>query len=229
MRLIPLITAALLLLQPVPSFAQSPPPQSASPAATGAGGDWIEFGSPTDFFTVNFPGQPNVADITYASEYGLTLPARVYSVAQGANRYSVTVVDYSNAEKMHAERAAKCKAAGGDGDSCGSPGRADVRGAMVHASWDFIKRKSEMTHFANYNADLVEGLRLQLLNPDGSRTFAVIHMHDYRLYILEGTVARGQPPPALFQQSLGFLDKEGKRIRYETTYSHGFPAPRRTR
>jgi hypothetical protein len=229
MRLIPLITAALLL-QPVPSFAQAPSPQSsASPAATGAGGDWIEFGSPTDFFTVNFPGQPNVADITYASEYGLTLPARVYSVAQGANRYSVTVVDYTNAEKMHADRAAKCKAAGGDGDSCGSPGRADVRGAIVHASWGFIKRKSEMTHFANYNADLVEGLRLQLLNPDGSRTFAVIHMHEYRLYILEGTVARGQPPPALFQQSMGFLDKEGKRIRYETTYSHGFPTPRRTR
>jgi hypothetical protein len=32
------------------------------------------------------------------------------------------------------------------------------------AWWGFIKRKSEMTHFANYNADLVEGLRLQLLN-----------------------------------------------------------------
>ena|SRR5262245_26119060 len=229
MRLIPLITAALLLLQPGPSFAQSPPAQSASPAASAGGGAWIEFGSPNDFFTVNFPGQPQVADITYDSEYGLKLPGRVYSVVQGANRYSVTVVDYSNAEKMHAERAAKCKAAGGDGDSCGSPGRADVRGAIVHASWGFIKRKSEMTHFANYNADLVEGLRLQLLNPDGSRTFAVIHMHEYRLYILEGTVARGLPPPALFQQSLGFLDKEGKRIRYETTYSHGFPTPRRTR
>jgi hypothetical protein len=213
MRLIPLVSAAILLLLPGPSFAQ----------------DWIEYGSRNDFFTVNFPGDPQVADTTYMSEYGLTLPARVYSVAQGANRYSVTVVDYSNAEKMHQERAAKCKAAGGDGDSCGSPGRADVRGAMVHASWGFIKRKSEVTHFANYNADLVEGLRLQLLNPDGSRTFAVIHMHEYRLYILEGTVAKGLPPPALFQQSLGFLDKEGKRIRYETTYSYGYPTPRRTR
>lgn len=213
MRLIPLIAAALLLLQPVPSFAQ----------------DWIEYASPTDFFSVNFPGEPQVADITYTSEYGMTLPGRTYSVGQGANRYSVTVVDYSSAEKMHIERAAKCKAAGGDGDSCGSPGRADVRGAIVHASFGFIKRKSEMTHFANYNADLVEGIRLQQLNPDGSRTFGVIHMHEYRLYILEGTVARGLPPPALFQQSLGFLDKEGKRIRYETTYSHGYPTPRRTR
>ena len=213
MRLIPLVTAALLLLHPARSFAQ----------------DWMEFSSPTDFFSVNFPGEPQVKDITYTSEYGLTLPGRVYSVAQGTNRYSVTVVDYSNAEKLHVERAAKCKAAGGDGDSCGSPGRADVRGAIVYAAWAFIKRDAEMTHFANYNADLVEGLRLQLLNADRSRTYAVIHMHEYRLYILEGTVAAGLPPPALFQQSLGFLDKEGRRIRYETTYSHGFPTPKRTR
>jgi hypothetical protein len=65
MRLIPLITAALLLLQPGPSFAQSPPAQSASPAASAGGGAWIEFGSPNDFFTVNFPGQPQVADVSY--------------------------------------------------------------------------------------------------------------------------------------------------------------------
>jgi hypothetical protein len=213
MRLSRLIPAALLLLLPTLSVAQ----------------DWMEYASKNDFFSVNFPGEPQIRDITYTSEYGLTLPGRVYSVTQGPNRYSVTVVDYSNAEKMHVERAAKCKAAGGDGDSCGSPGRADVRGAIVHASWAFIKRDAEMTHFANYNADLVEGLRLQLLNADKSRTYAVIHMHDYRLYILEGTVAAGLPPPALFQQSLGFLDKGGNRIRYETTYSHGFPTPKRTR
>lgn len=213
MRQIPLIPAAFLLLMSGPSFAQG----------------WIEYQSRQDFFSVNFPGDPKIQEITYATEYEITLPGRVYSYEAGPNRYSVTVIDYSTAEKMHTERAAKCKAAGGDGDSCNNPGRADVRGAMVHASWNFIKRGSQVTHFANYNADLVEGLRLQLLNPDGSRTFAVIHMHDYRLYVLEGTVARGLPPPALFQQSLGFLDKEGRRIRYATTYSHGYPVPQRTR
>ncbi|MGH9253090.1 MAG: hypothetical protein ACRD3C_00815 [Vicinamibacterales bacterium] len=213
MRLMPLVSAALLLLASGPSFAQN----------------WAEYNSRRDFFSVNFPGEPQIRDVTYTSEYGLTLPGRVYSVTEGQNSYSVTVIDYSGAEKMHTERAAKCKAAGGDGDSCGSPGRADVRGAIVYSSWSFIKRGSEVTHYANYNADLVEGHRLQLLNKDGSRTFAVVHMHDYRLFILEGTVTRGLPPPALFQQSLGFLDKDGNRIRYETTYSHGYPIPRRTR
>lgn len=213
MRLISLIATALVLCASGPSSAQS----------------WIEYASRADFFSVNFPGEPKVRDITYTTEYDITLPGRVYGVEDGSNRYSVTVIDYTDAEKIHTQRAASCKAAGGDGDSCGNPGRADVRGAIVFASWSFIKRDAKVTHYANYNADLVEGHRLQLLNADRSRTFAVIHMHDYRLYILEGTVAPGWPPPALFQQSLGFLDKEGKRIRYETTYSHGFPVPRRTR
>lgn len=191
--------------------------------------EWAEYNSRQDFFSVNFPAEPTIRDVTYTSEYGLTLPGRVYSVEDATGKYSVTAIDYSTAEKLHTERAAKCKAAGGDGDSCNNPGRADVRGAIIHASWSFMKRGSEVTHFANYNADLVEGIRLQLLNKDGSRTFAVIHMHDYRLYLVEGTVPKGLPPPALFQQSFGFLDKEGQRIRYATTYSHGYPVPRRTR
>jgi hypothetical protein len=213
MRQMPLIPAALLLLIWGPSFAQG----------------WIEYASRDDFFSVNFPGQPKVTEITYATEYQITLPGRVYSYEDGRNRYSVTVIDYTTAERIHTERASKCRAAGGDGDSCNNPGRAEVRGAIVYATFGFLQRDAKVTHYGNYNADLVEGHRLQLLNPDGSRTFAVIHMHEYHLYILEGTVAPGQPPPALFQQSLGFLDKEGKRIRYETTYSHGYPTPRRTR
>ena len=36
---------------------------------------------------------------------------------------------------------------------------------------------------------------------------------------------RAAPPPGLFQQSLQFLDKEGNKIRYQSIYSNGFPAP----
>ena len=69
------------------------------------------------------------------------------------------------------------------------------------------------------------------INPDGSRTFAAIHMHGTRLYILEGTVPKGAPAPGLFQQSLMFIDEEGKPIRYRYIYNTGyseqwkFPAP----
>jgi hypothetical protein len=213
MRLLALIPAAWLLILPAPAAAQ----------------EWFEYNSRQDFFSVNFTGQPTTRDVKYESEYGLTLPGRVYSVEDATGKYSVTAIDYSQAEQMHRDRQAKCKAAGGDGDQCNNPGRADVRGAMIHGSWGFMKRGSEVTHFALYNADLVEGIRLQMLNKDGSRTFAVIHLHEYRLYIVEGTVPKGLPPPALFQQSFGFLDKEGRRIRYATTYSHGYPVPTRTR
>jgi hypothetical protein len=86
-----------------------------------------------------------------------------------------------------------------------------------------------VTFFGWSFIDLVEGRQLHLTNPDGSRTFAGIYMHENRLYILEATVPRGLPEPGLFQQSLGFIDKDGRGIRYESVYSNGFPVPRRVR
>ena len=213
MRWIPPVALALILFISGPSFAQ----------------EWIEYASRADFFSVNFPGEPKVRDITYHTEYSITLPGRVYSYEAGPNRYSVTVVDYADAEKKHAELVKSCKAAGGDGDSCNDRSGGDVRGAIIYATSTFLKRDAKVTHFAYSNADRVEGHELYLANPDRSRTFAAIYMHEKRLYILEGTTPAGSPPPALFYQSMGFLDKEGKRIRYQSPYSNGFPAPPRAR
>ena len=210
MRLIPLVPAAFVLFISGPSFAQ----------------EWIEYVSRADFFSVNFPGEPKVRDITYATEYGITLPGRVYSAENGPDRYSVTVVDYTNAEKIHTARVKDCR---GYPDTCNNPWRAELRGAMDYATWNFLQRDAKVTHYAYYNADRVEGRRLQLTNADRSRTFAAIHMHEDRLYIFEGTVPAGAPPPGLFQQSVGFLDKAGNRIRYDTIYSNGYPPPSRAR
>ena len=88
-----------------------------------------------------------------------------------------------------------------------------------------MQRAETVTHFSYYVADLVEGHLLQLINADGSRTFAAINMHQNRLYIMEGTVPEGAPEPGLFQQSLGFIDENGDRIRYRSIYSNGFPPP----
>jgi len=192
--------------------------------------DWVTYTSKTDFFAVNFPGQPRVQDISYRTEYNLTLPAHTYSHTSNSNRYSVTVVDYSNAEKLIGDRVKACQAELGDVDACTPQfqSRTEMRGAIVYATWGLLQRDAKLTHFTYAYADLVEGHQLQLTNKDGSRTFAAIYMHENRLYILEGTVPEGAPPPGLFQQSLQFLDKDGNKVRYQSIYSNGFPAPPKT-
>jgi YD repeat-containing protein len=63
--------------------------------------------------------------------------------------------------------------------------------------------------------DGVPGHQLQITNEDQSRTFVAIHQLDRLLYILEGTVPEDSIPPIHFQQSLGFLDEQGKRVSVE--------------
>ena len=208
MRLISIVPAAFVLCCWSPASAQ----------------DWIEYTSPTDLFTVNFPGQPTVRDITYITEYGLTIPGRVHSVDQGASRFSVTVVDYANVQKLHAARLANCDLYP---NLCTNPWVGELRGAMDYAVRAFLRRGTEVTDYAYNNTERIEGRRIQLLNANRSQTFVMIHMHDNRLYILEGTTAPGAPPPGLFQQSLGFVDKDGFRVRYDSAYSNAYPPPPR--
>ena len=207
MRRIPLV--ALLLSMSQVSFGQG----------------WIEYSTQDDHFSVNFPGEPDVGEIDYLTENGLSLPGRVYSYDDGANRYSVTVVDFSDTERKHAERLANCDAELGGGDSCNNPWNTELRGAILHATWNLVERAAVVTHLSYHVADLVEGHQVQLTNADGSRTFASIHMHENRLYILEGTAPANAPAPGLFHQSLGFIDEEGARIRYRSIYTNGFPPP----
>jgi hypothetical protein len=216
MRLTPLISAALVLSISGPSFAQ----------------EWIEFASRDDRFTCNFPGQPKITETTYRSEYGADLPARVYSATQGQSRYSVTVVDYNQSQRILTEKAKACPvgaetclggAATGEGQW-----KLDVRGAIVYASWKFMQRDARLTSYLYDFVDLVEGHQLQLTNnADKSRTFASVYMHENKLYIVEATVPAGYPEPGLFQQSLGWLDENGIGLRYQSVYSNGFPAPAR--
>ena len=215
MRLLPLISAALVLAAPGSLFAQ----------------EWIEFANLQDRFTCNFPSQPKVTETTFRSERGADLPMRVYSAAQGQSRYSVTVIDYNQARRILTEKAKSCPA--GAEPCLGAAGneghwRDDLRGATVYASWQFMKRDAKLTSFEWNLVDQVEGHQLQLTNnADKSRTFAGIYMHENKLYIIEGTVPAGYPEPGLFQQSLGWLDENGIGLRYQSVYSNGFPAPPR--
>ena len=157
-----------------------------------------------------------------------TLTARVYSAERGQERYSVTVVDYSSLEQQGIERWKACPPGNAqcrDGGPTIGPGywKQDERGALVFAVSKFLRPPYQVTYYAWDWQDMVEGTSLQLNSADGRRTLVYVAMHERKLYLLEGSVPEGLPEPGLFQQSLGWLDKDGNRIRYtETVYSNSY-------
>ena len=197
--------------------------------------DWTEYENQADRFSTVFPGQPQITETTFTSEFGAELPARVYSAEVGQSRYSVTVVDYGPIETILAEKAKDCPpgaetCSGGSGDPGQSTGpgysKADRQGAITYATWLFMQRDAEVTHLLWSNIQLVEGHQIQLTNnADQSRTYAGIFMHEDKLYIAEGTVPARYPAPDFFRVSLGFLDEDGNSLRYLSFYRNGFAKP----
>src|SRR4030095_6114495 len=88
MRRISVFIAVVLISLPVLASAQE---------------EWMEFMSAEDRFSIVFAGKPTVETTTWPSEYGAVFPGHVYSAQQGASKYSVTVIDYTNAEAIHAK------------------------------------------------------------------------------------------------------------------------------
>jgi hypothetical protein len=195
--------------------------------------EWELYVNKQDGFKIDFPGMPTVTESVWQSEYGFTLPARVYSVEKGPERYSMTVVDYTNIEQQGLARSAKCPPGA---ETCQGQLRGalrpvigpsyatqDIRGAIVFASYKFIQRDAKITAYLWNWMDLVEGHELHLTNnKDQSRTMAFVAMHENKLYTMEGTVPKGYPEPGLFFQSLGWVDKDGNGVRYQELYSNEF-------
>lgn len=197
-------------------------------SATSFAQDWNEFSSREDRFTIIFPGQPELSETTWVSQYGAILPARVYTGKQGLGRYTVTVVDYNPLERLLAERSRTLPALDLAVHEYG-PGywKTDVRGASLFAAAKYLQRDGKIEHLLSNFADLVAGVQLQFVsNADQSRTFVSIYMHANRLVIAEAVVPKGYPPPLIFQQSLGWLDEEGRRIRYRNMNYNEPDAPK---
>jgi hypothetical protein len=191
--------------------------------------EWDEYQNVAEGFKVNFPGTPVVTNTTWKSQLNYDLPARVYTATKGRERYSVTVVDYAPIEQMGVERAKACPA--GNANCRGNAGpalgagyaRHDERGAIVYATFRMIQRDAKVDYLSWEWMDMVEGHVVQLTNADKSRTFAWIGMHNRKLFIIEGTVPAGMPEPGLFQQSIGWVDKDGNGIRYQNIiYSNAY-------
>lgn len=196
--------------------------------------EWMDYTSRQDRFSVNFPAAPTIREFTYTSWLDAQLPARAYTVERRAERYSVTVVDYTVAERVHAERVKTCPPGahslcfGNDEVAQGIGGwKYDVLGAVDHATSQFLTRDAKVTYFAWATIDRITGRQIHLTNADQSRTFVQIHMHENRLYIIEATVPPNAAEPGLFQQSPRFLDEDGRPARYNGNYTNMYPPPPR--
>jgi hypothetical protein len=215
MRLSAVICAAVMLSLPAVARAQ----------------EYVEYKSGPDRFAATFPTEPRVTPGTFTSQFGSRLPMRSYESDSGSSHFTVTVIDYNNIEAIATEKAKTCPAGAetckGGGSSTGvGYWKADIEGAVHYATWNFMQRDATITYLGWNNIDLVEGTMLYMTNArDQSRTSAGIYMHEGRLYILEGTVAKGFPDPGFFQQSVQWLNEDGVQIRYLTLYHNGFPKP----
>jgi hypothetical protein len=204
MRLTPLIAAQCALLLARPAAAQ----------------EWIEYENRLDGFTIPAPGEPKVEATTWDSEYGARFPGRVYTWEQGRNRYSVTVIDYSDAERIHAELP--------PGAYRGGPyWQVDILASIDYAATRYRQKPGvKVTYDAWHYIERVTGHELQLTNPDESRSYVGIYLHENRLYVLDATAPASAAPPISFQQSFGFLDAEGTPVQYREFYFNRLPPAR---
>jgi hypothetical protein len=187
--------------------------------------EWVEYVNRVDRFTVPAPGEPRVQTISWDSEYGGKFPGRVYTWEQRRNRYSVTVVDYSDSERIHSQLK-HIAYQGGPGPG-GVYWLVDIVGSVAYAATKYRKKPGvDVTYDAFHYIEFVPGIELQLTNPDQTRSYIGIYLHENKLYLLDATAPRSEAPPIIFQQSFGFLDADAKPVRYRPFYVNPLPAPR---
>ena len=150
---------------------------------------WQEFYSPEDRFVLSFPGMPTTEATEWIDQEGQARPARRYTAERSGNTYTLTAVDFEDADYNLAH------------------------GSYDHAALVY-RMKGEVTFDSWAASDRVNGHHLQITLPDGRRMFFAAYYSVGRLYIIEANVSARTAPPIQFQQSMIFLDEEGVRIRY---------------
>ncbi len=170
---------------------------------------WIQYASATDGFRIMAPGEFAIEEIDFETEYGIVVPARIFSHENDTGRYSVTVVDYRDSQRLHDERLREIGA-------LYQPiyGQVDVRGSIAFAAKKIRDRASTIEYDAYHYISRIDGHQLQTTNPDQTRTFAAIYLYESRLYVIDATASPDIAPPGMFQQSLEFIDEDGEVITF---------------
>jgi hypothetical protein len=170
---------------------------------------WIRYASATDGFRIMAPGEFSIEETDFETEYGIVVPARIFRHENDTGRYSVTVVDYRDAQRLHDERLREIGA-------LYQPiyAQVDVRGSIAYAARKIRDRASTIDYDAYHYIGRIEGHQLQTTNPDQTRTFAGLYLYESRLFVIDATVSPDIAPPGMFQQSLEFIDDDGAVITF---------------
>jgi hypothetical protein len=153
---------------------------------------WDVYTNRENFFTVNLPGMPTIREVPYRTAKGTTLTARVFTAtapAQSilAGTYTVTVVDYSNAQ-------------------------GELNTAVEEAARS-ITAKGAVKYDGLNNLDLHLSRRLTVETASTRILAEILVAQNNRLYITQAETPLNAPPAANFQASLQILDENGVRIR----------------
>jgi hypothetical protein len=167
-----------------------------------------------DLFSVSVPCKFTSKDIIWATEYDSKVPGRVYSCKSGDTDYEMSVINYTNLEKIRAAQEHT------DAASNGAYGKIDITASVDYASTKLRNEAAKVTYDAFHYMNLVPGHELQYSLPNGKRVYAGIYLHEYRLYIMKATLPANGIPPLLYTQSFAVVRTDGSAIRYGTIYRH---------
>jgi hypothetical protein len=81
MRIASFVLTAIVMLAPVPAFAQ----------------DWINYFNYEEKFSINMPGEPTIEETTVVSQRGDTYPRKIFRASDGTTEYIVKVDNYAEA------------------------------------------------------------------------------------------------------------------------------------
>jgi len=180
-RFIPMGVAALL------SCAVAPFLPGAAVAQDSLFQDARAYASCENRFAIIFPGNPIARDVAYTTEAGASVPARQFYLEQGADRFSVTIVNLPNGPALDEQ-------------------------IISHAA-DVLRKKGEIRFEfpVGYIAG-VRGRQLLVSEPNGRQLRGSVYMHDHRVYITEASTAVGDVPALQFDQSITIIDAQGVDI-----------------
>lgn len=178
-----------------------------SPTAIAADDSWFTYVSREDRFALNLQGEPSVEEFTFVSEYGSPWPARRHTLEHDGYTHRMTVVDMSTTSLT-------------DDSEAASPGL-ERRGAMAFSAAN-LRKTGEVILDTYDQVQVIPGLKLEIILPDGRLNLVELHIYEHLLYIQESISPPDSIPAYDVQSSLELLNGDLIVPRYENT---GFPGP----